>query len=164
MAIALNQTQPEPWQHLTNVEMLNLLEEIASQRLAVVAKTHGPESERMKEILNLFTSSFFVIDPHLTITDEGVKRIWQNMFERSVDSRQFLLGVHTHFVTAIGEANFKQLIHDRANAYFAFKPDTFFSENNLSHFDLAGFEEVLLSYPWFATFLLLGDVLSPKGK
>lgn len=155
-----------PWQQLTNVEMLNLLEEIANQRLAVVISTYGQDDERTKTILNLFTSSFFVLDPHLSMTDEAIANIWQSMFERSRESRQFLIGVHTHFVTAIGQANFFNLLKDRANGYFAFKPETFFNENNLSHLNVEGFIEILKDYPWFVTFLLLGDILSPvkKGK
>lgn len=165
MAISMDGRQDTPtFNALTNVEMLNLLEEIAAQRLAVLSKSYGPESEKMKEILYLFTSSFFVSDPHLAITEESIEQIWKSTFERGLNARQFLLTLHAHFVIAVGRENLDRLLKDCAAAYFVFKPGTFFNENNLSAFKEKEFYELLNAYPWFATYLLLGNVLSHKGK
>lgn len=163
MAISMEPRQAAPnFNTFSNVEMLNLLEEIASQRLGVISKTYGPESERMKEILYLFTSSFFVADPHLAISEESIEQVWRSTFERGQHARQFLLTLHAHFVIAVGRENVDRLFKDCAAAYFVFKPHTFFNENNLSAFKEEEFYELLKLYPWFATYLLLGNVLSHK--
>ena len=163
MAI-LNKTDDipvNPIDALSNIEMMNILEEIAVSRFNIVAKTFGEEGkERVSEIANLFTTSMFVVDPHLSLNDEEISLVWKNMFERSRDSRQFLISVHSHFVTLVTEANYLKLIQEKAKSLFAFKPNTFFNTNNVVLDNEEDFIDYLRLYPWFATYLLLGDVLA----
>lgn len=165
MAI-LNREKPvegNSQEFLTNLDMMNILEEVASSRLQVISQTFGADSEKTKSILDLFTTSMFVIDPHLSLADEEIKRIWENMFERSRDARQFLLSVHSHFVTIVTETNYQKLIVEKAKSLFAFKPDTFFNENNVVLDNEEDFITYLKLYPWFSTYLLLGDVLASSA-
>lgn len=152
-----------PQEYLTNIEMMNILEEVAVRRLNLVFRTYGMESDKSKEVMEIFTSSVFVIDPHLALADEEIRRVWENMFERSRNARQFLLGIHSHFVTLVTEANYQKLIAEKGRSLFAFKPNTFFNENNIVLDNEDDFIAYLQLYPWFATYLLLGDALVSAG-
>lgn len=146
---------------LTNVEMMNILEEVATSRYLVLSKTMtDKQEERLREITNLFTTSMFVLDPHLSLNDEEISLVWKSTFERSRDARQFLISVHSHFVTLVTEANYHKLITEKAKSLFVFKPNTFFNQNNVVLDNEEDFIHYLKLYPWFATYLLLGDILA----